>query len=338
MAIERIGKDTLRLSAPVFVEGGGTSAGKKEGEGPLGAYFDAVHPDGRLGQKSWEQAECLLQREAVSFALEKAHLTPEKLQCALAGDLTNQCVCSAFAMREMGVPYLGQYGACSTMAQSLGLASLLVGAGAAAHALAVSSSHFCTAERQYRTPLEYGGQRTPTAQWTATGAGALVLGTTPSPVGVRDVLFGRIVDLGVKDQSNMGAAMAPAAAATFCRYFADTGLSPAQFDGILTGDLGAVGLQLLHTLLRREGFSDLPNLFDCGLLLFDRTRQDVHAGGSGCGCSALVMASFVLQKLQAGIFKDVLFLGTGALLSPVSSQQGASIPGIAHLVRLSHLS
>lgn len=332
--MQRIGSHTLRLDVPAYVQSSGAFAGKKEGEGPLKHYFDAIHEEGHLGEDSWEKAESKMQTEAAKTALEKAHVTPDQVQAVFAGDLLNQCISSSFGLRDLGIPYLGQYGACSTMAQSMGLASVFVSTGAADYALAITSSHFCTAERQYRFPLEYGGQRTPTAQWTATGAGAVLLGKYPSPVRITEVTFGRMADLGVTDANNMGAAMAPAAAQTLTDYFTDTGSKPADFDLILTGDLGQVGSSLLRELLRKAGWDIEENHNDCGLMLYDREAQDVHAGGSGCGCSAAVVSGYVLQKLQDGTLHDVLFAGTGALMSPTSSQQGESIPGIAHLVRL----
>lgn len=332
--MQRIGKYTLQLDPPAYILGSGAYVGKKEGEGPLAGYFDAVHDDGRVGQDSWEKGESKMQTEAVKTALRKAGVEPQAVQAVFAGDLLNQCISSAFGLRELGIPYLGQYGACSTMAQGMGLAAAFVSAGAAENAVAVTSSHFCTAERQYRFPLEYGGQRTPTAQWTATGAGAVLLGRNAGPVSVRDVAFGRMADLGVTDLNNMGAAMAPAAVQTLADYFTDTGAKPADFDLILTGDLGEVGSGLLRELLGRAGWDVETNHNDCGLMLYRREEQDVHAGGSGCGCSASVVCGYLLKKMREGALRDVLFVGTGALMSPTSSQQGETIPGIAHLVHL----
>ena len=336
---ERLGNGTLRLSGGPWVSGWASSVGKKETEGPLGGLFDQCHTDDSLGQQSWEKAESLLLKEAAHLALRKAKLQPEEIDCVFAGDLLNQCAASVFGLRGLEIPFLGQYGACSTMAQTLAMAAVFVEAGAARRALAVTSSHFCSAERQFRLPLEYGGQRTPTAQWTATAAGALILSGdlpagTSQGIAVRDVRFGQITDLGVHDAANMGAAMAPAACRTLCGYFADTGAGPQDFDLILTGDLGAVGSDLLRGLMLREGWDISPMHNDGGLMLFDRAAQDVHAGGSGCGCSASVLCAAVLPELAAGRMKDVLFVGTGALMSTTTSQQGESVPGVAHLVRL----
>lgn len=249
-----------------------------------------------------------------------------------AGDLLNQCISSTFGLRGMDIPFLGQYGACSTMAQTLIMASIMVECGAANYACAVTSSHFCTAERQFRTPLEYGSQRAPTAQWTATASGSTVLGMS-GDIQVRHATVGRITDLGVTDMTNMGAAMAPAAAQTLLDYFNDTATKPEDYDRIYTGDLGAIGTKLLYELLRENGIV-LRNHEDCGLILFDREAQDVHAGGSGCGCSAGVLCGHILNRMDRGELKNILFMATGALMSTTSSQQGESIPGIAHLVHV----
>lgn len=337
--ITRIGKRTLRFGRGPWAASWAASVGKKEKEGPLGALFDQCHEDTTLGLESWEQAESRLQAEAAQLALRKAGMEREAIDCVFAGDLLNQCAASVFGLRELDIPFLGQYGACSTMAQTLGMASVFVEAGAARRALAVTSSHFCSAERQFRLPLEYGGQRTPTAQWTATASGAVIVSREPPSgveraVVVREATFGRMRDLGVKDAANMGAAMAPAAWETLLDYFTDTAASPHDFDLILTGDLGAVGSDLLRELALRDGFDIAAVHNDGGLMLYDRQRQDVHAGASGCGCSAAVLCSVVLGDLLAGRMQDVLFVGTGALMSLTTSQQGESIPGVAHLIHL----
>ncbi len=331
---ERKGEFTVQLSNRPAVLGYAAVVGKKEGEGPLGKVFDHIFTDTTLGEKTWEKAESLLQKEAATRAIHKAGLSPSQIQHLFAGDLLNQCTASTFGLRELGIPLYGQFGACSTMAQTMSIAAIFVDSGAADLCCAVTSSHFCTAERQFRFPLEYGGQRTPTAQWTVTGAGAAVVGMGKG-VYITEVLAGRQVDLGVTDTNNMGAAMAPAAADTIYRFLQDTRTTPRDYDLILTGDLGAVGSEMLHTLLKKKDvvLGDRHN--DGGLMIYDRERQDVHAGGSGCGCSAAVLCSYVLQQMEAGRWKDVLFVGTGALMSPTTSQQGESIPGIAHLVHLS---
>lgn len=330
---ERVGADTIRLSNRPAVLGYAAVGGKKEGEGPLGRCLDAVFEDARLGCDTWEQAESALQREALTRAVEKAGMMKNRLQVLFAGDLLNQNIASTFGLREMGVPLLGQFGACSTMGQTLAMAALFVDSGAADLCGAVTSSHFCTAERQFRFPLEYGGQRTPTSQWTATASGACVVGMGDG-VRVDSVCIGRVCDLGVTDMNNMGAAMAPAAADTIGRYLRDTGTTPKDYDLIATGDLGAVGSDLCRQLMEEKGVTLGGNYTDCGLLLFDRQRQDVHAGGSGCGCSAAVLCAHLLPLMEQGVFGRVLFCPTGALMSPTSSQQGESIPGICHAVCL----
>ncbi len=331
---ERCGKYTLSLSNTPVIVGYAAVGGKKEGQGPLGKKLDAVFEDTRLGQKTWEQAESALQKEAMTRALDKTGLSPSQLHYLFAGDLLNQNIASTFGLREMNVPLVGQFGACSTMGQTIAVAAVFVDSGAADLCGAVTSSHFCTAERQFRFPLEYGGQRTPTSQWTATASGAVVVGRGGKGVQIREVCIGRVQDLGVTDMNNMGAAMAPAAADTLCHYFEDTGTSPADYDLIVTGDLGLVGAELNRKLLAEKGYKLGNNYTDCGLLLFDLDKQDVHAGGSGCGCSAAVLCAHLLPLLEQGHLKSLLFCPTGALMSPTSSQQGESIPGICHVLHL----
>ena len=331
---ERTGAHTITLSSRPTILGYAAVVGKKEGEGPLGAYFDKIFEDTRLGESTWEKAESRLQQEALNCALNKAGYSPSQLQMLFTGDLLNQNTASTFGMRGMGVPLLNQFGACSTMAQTLLLATVFVDSGAADVAAAVTSSHFCTAERQFRFPLEYGGQRPSTSQWTATASGAVVVGLGGGRVHITDVCAGRIVDFGITDTNNMGAAMAPAAADTLRRFLSDTHTRPDDYDFIATGDLGAEGSALFKTLMAREGNRLSDNYFDCGLLLYDRTRQDVHAGASGCGCSASVLCGHILKRMEAGEWNNGIFMATGAMMSPTSSQQGESIPGLAHLIHL----
>ncbi len=331
---ERVGEFTVSLSARPTVWSSAAVVGKKEGEGPMATYFDVIETDTRLGQDSWEKAESMFQKEAFACALNKAGLAPSQLQYLFAGDLLNQCTASAFGLRESGVPLLGQYGACSTMAQTLAMAAIFVDSGAADLCAAVTSSHFCSAERQFRYPLAYGGQRTPTAQWTATAAGCAVVGMGGKGARIREVCAGRVVDLGITDANNMGAAMAPAAADTLSRFLDDTDTKPSDYDLILTGDLAVCGSRMFHDLLARKGIVLGDNYNDCGLMIFDRDKQDVHAGGSGCGCAASVLCGYVLPALERGELRNVLFMATGALMSTTSSKQGESIPGIAHLLHL----
>lgn len=330
----RIGKDTILCQNKPQLLATAAVVGKKEGEGPLQGHFDLVHEDTTLSEKSWEKAESRMQTEAVSKALDKASLSPSDLDVVFAGDLLNQCIGSTFGLRALNIPFLGQYGACSTMAQTLLLASLFVETGLAQKAAAVTSSHFCSAERQFRFPLEYGGVRPPTAQWTVTGSGAAIVGAGEGNPYVSAVTVGRMVDLGIKDANNMGAAMAPAASSTISAFFRDTGTVPSDYDLIVTGDLGSVGSQLLIELLKKEQFDIHQNHADCGLLIFNRETQGVDAGGSGCGCSASVLCSYLMHRMRKGELKNLLFVATGALMSPTSSQQGESIPGIAHLLHI----
>lgn len=338
--IKRIGKRTLTLENRPYLLGHAAAVGKKEGEGPLGERFDYVAKNDRMGQRSWELAESELQKTAIRLALRKATLPERSLDLILAGDLLNQCIGSFLASMHANVPYLGQYGACSTMAQGLALGGCLVESGAADRLLAAASSHFCSAERQYRFPLAYGGQRTPTAQWTATAAGAAVLGSESVPNGaepcdvrVTHVLFGKMVEMGVKDAANMGAAMAPAAADTLSALLEDLGAQPQDFDCIVTGDLGHIGADLLLTLLRGDSIDLSPVYSDCGSLIFG-DEQDAHAGGSGCGCSAAVLCGPLLRDMHRGKIHRLVFAGTGAMMSPTSVQQGQPIAGICHAVVL----
>ena len=332
MAI-RIGAGTIRLEKPVAIAATAAVGSRMEKEGPLGAEFDRLVEDSSFGEKSWEKAETKMQTLAIELALQKGNTTAEQVDVMLGGDLLNQCIASAYAVREQGRPFLGLYGACSTMAESLTLASLLVESGAARKALAVTSSHFCSSERQFRFPLDYGGVRTPTAQHTATAAGAALVGMA-GPITVRGVCIGRVVDLGVTDMNNMGAAMAPAAWDTLRQYFTDTGTSPADYDKIITGDLAQVGSDLLVRLAAEENCDLRPRYTDCGLMLYEREKQQVDAGASGCGCSAAVMCAHFLPAMQQGKYRNILFMATGALMSPTACQQGESIPGIAHLLHL----
>ena len=333
MANKKLGRQTVALQDPPSVIGSATVVGKKEGEGPLAATFDHISQDDSFGERSWEKAESAMQKLALAAALSKAGLSVSGLDYLLAGDLLNQCIGSGFAVRGQDVPFFGLYGACSTMAESLSLASMLLDGGYGTKIAAMTSSHFCSAERQYRSPLEYGGQRTPTAQWTVTGSGCVILADQgPGPY-ITHVTTGKVVDKGIKDAANMGAAMAPAAYSTLSAHFQDTGRKPSDYDLIVTGDLGQLGRDIVADWFHRDGM-ELKNFNDCGTLIYDLEGQDVHCGGSGCGCSAVVLAGMLLNGMAGGRWKRILFCGTGALLSPTSSQQGESIPAICHAVAL----
>lgn len=309
--------------------------GKMEKNGPLGGVFDLHDADDRFGQKTWEKAEAEMQRLALNTALAKGKLRDRDLDAIFAGDLLNQCIGAAYGLKDFNVPYFGLYGACSTVAEGLVLSSLLVSSGQLRRAAAIASSHNCTAERQYRSPLEYGAQRTPTAQWTVTGAGAFVVGESKEAQAIIcGVLPGTVIEKGVRDAANMGAAMAPAAADTLVRFFRESNTVPADFDLIVTGDLGYEGGDILCDLMAIEGMDIRHQYNDCGMMIYNRETQDTHAGGSGCGCSAAVLASYLLPKLATGALKRVLFLGTGAMMSPQIIQQGECIPAVAHLVCL----
>lgn len=335
MENKKLGNQSYQLASPPTIIGYGCAAGKKECDGPLGDRFDHTCADDRFGEKSWEKAESAMQQLALDAALKRAGLHSVDLDFMLAGDLLNQCIGSSFAARTGSIPYLGIYGACSTMGESLALAALLLSGGYGQYAAAVTSSHFCSAERQYRNPLEYGSQRTPTAQWTATAAGCVVLtsdGTRKGPV-INCVTIGKVQDKGIKDANNMGAAMAPAAYDTLKSHFKDTGRSPDYYDLIVTGDLGKLGHEIICDFFSSDGIT-LSNYNDCGLMLYDLERQDVHCGGSGCGCSASVLTSTLIPGLISGQWRRILFCPTGALLSPTSTMQGESIPGVCHAVAL----
>lgn len=331
--MKKLGRQTAELPSRPRIIASAAVGGKREGKGPLKDCFDRVSADSYFGEESWERAESHMIRECFDLACNKAGLAaaPDYI---IAGDLLNQCVSSAFAMKDSGAPYFGVYGACSTMAESLTLAAMLVDGGYAETACAVTGSHFCTAERQYRYPLEYGGQRTPTSQWTVTGAGAAIVGAQGRGPYISHVTTGRIVDAGINDANNMGAAMAPAAYDTLCAHFADTGRAPEYYDAIFTGDLGALGHDIVQDMFAADGVKLGARYMDCGVLIYDLRTQDVHAGGSGCGCCASVLCGHILPAMRKGIWKRVLVAATGALMSPTSAQQGASIPGICHAVAI----
>ena len=334
MAINKRGRQSFILPQMPVIQAWASVAGKKESEGPLAHTFDITSQDTYFGQKTWEQAEKVMQQMALDKLAEKAGMNKKDLDLVLSGDLLNQCIGSSFSLRNSGIPHLGLYGACSTMAESLLIASMIVSGGFADCVAAQTSSHFASSERQYRFPLGYGGQRTPTSQWTVTGSGAALVcagGTGPR---IECCTVGTVSDLGIKDANNMGAAMVPAAFRTIQAHMKDLGRSPDDFDLIVTGDLGQLGKELLLELAKRNHLPLGGKLADCGCMVFDNTVQDVHAGGSGCGCSAITLCGELLNKLNSGKLKRILFCGTGALLSPTSTQQGQPIPGVCHAVSI----
>ena len=334
MSYHRRGKQSFVLPSMPVITHWASVAGKKESEGPLAKTYDIVFEEAHLGRKSWEQGENRIQELALTCLLEKAKLKRHQIDLVFSGDLLNQCIGSSFTLRNTNSPHLGLYGACSTMSESLLLASMTVCGGFAQTVGAMTSSHFASSERQYRFPLGYGGQRAPTAQWTVTGAGAALVcqqGTGPR---IESATIGTVCDLGITDANNMGAAMAPAALHTIKAHFDDLHTAPEDFDLIVTGDLGQLGKEVLLEIARRDGINLGGKLTDCGCLVFDNTTQDVHAGGSGCGCSAITLCGDLLTKLNTGKLQRILFCGTGALLSPTSTQQGLPIPGVCHAVSI----
>ena len=329
-------EDLIRLKRPPSIAAWSSVAGKKESEGPMAPYFDCTEQDSHFGQETWEQAESELQRRTLRLLLQKARCPETALSCLFAGDLINQCTSSTFALRHLDVPYLGIFSACATFAEGLMLAAVMQSGMNLPRCAVLTSSHFSSAERQFRFPLTYGGQRTPNAQRTCTAAGAALLTPTAAPPYLRGMCIGRIRDMGLTDASNMGAAMAPAAADTVARYLSATRTRPADYDAIVTGDLGTVGSRLLNMLMEQNGYELRSVHRDCGAMMFYNASQDTHAGGSGCGCSASIICGYFLPKLQSGEMQNILYAATGALLSPLRCQQGDSIPGICHLVHLSH--
>lgn len=331
----KCGRQSFVLKNPPTISCWASVAGKKESEGPLRKYFDMTQTDTYFGQKTWEQAEKRMQQVALELLAKKANMQQKDFGIVFSGDLLNQCIGSSFTLRNIGVPHLGLYGACSTMAEGLIAASMAVGGGFADNAVAMTSSHFASSERQYRFPLGYGGQRPPTAQWTVTGSGAALLKSDGKGPKITACTIGTITDLGIKDANNMGCAMAPAALATIRAHFEDLNVSAEDYDLIVTGDLGQLGKEVLMAMAQRDGLTLGGKLTDCGTMVFDLLKQDVHAGGSGCGCSAITLCGYLLDRIKSGKLKKILFCGTGALLSPTSTQQGLPIPGIAHAVCIS---
>ena len=335
MAEHKRGRQSFVLSEPPVITTWASVAGKRESEGPLAYTFDIKCRDTYFGQKTWEQAEKYMQQQVLRKLADKAGMVAGEFDLVFSGDLLNQCIGSSFSLRNLGIPHLGLYGACSTMAESLLLSSMVVSAGFMDKAVALTSSHFASSERQYRFPLGYGGQRTPTAQWTVTGAGAALVCRRGKGPSITACTIGTVTDLGIKDANNMGAAMAPAAYSTIRAHFEDLKTGPEDFDLIVTGDLGQLGKELLLEMGKRDGIALGGKLADCGCMIFDNTKQDVHAGGSGCGCGAITLCGYLLEELRKGKLKKILFCGTGALLSPTSTQQGLPIPGVCHAVSIS---
>ena len=341
------GTSSISFQNPVFIQSCASVVSRKEGEGPLGAYFDTICEDPMFGTDTWEAAESTLQKQAALLAIKKNGLTCSDIQLLFAGDLLAQTSASSFGTADLKIPFYGLFGACSTMGESLSLGSMCIDGGYGKYILCATSSHFASAEKEFRFPLGYGNQRPLSATWTVTGAGACVLGSQPplpasgksrplrcghSCIAITGLTTGRLVDYGLKDSMNMGGCMAPAACDTIHQNFLDFHRTPADYDAIFTGDLGAVGQKILIDLLYQKGYDICSCHQDCGILIYDSQKQDTHSGGSGCGCAASVLSSYILPGLLAGKWKRILFVPTGALLSKVSFNEGDTIPGIAHAV------
>lgn len=337
MSEKKLGVQSIKFQNPPLILSTSSVVGKKEGEGPLGKNFDLVLDDDLYGESTFEKAEAKMYKEAVYRAIKGANLKPEGIDYMFGGDLLDQIISSSFAARELKIPFLGLYGACSTMSESLLLSAVIIDGGYADNVVAVTSSHFCSAERQFRFPLELGAQRPPTAQWTVTGSGAAVVAKHGKGPCITHATIGRVLDFGITDANNMGAAMAPAAADTILRHLKDTGHMPCDYDLIITGDLGKIGRDLAKDIITSEGYDVEKQFTDCGIEIFDLESQDVHAGGSGCGCSAVVLGGYIYKEMMKGSMKRVLLASTGALLSPTSSMQGESIPGICHALTIERM-
>ena len=331
--IKKVGEQSYILSNPVNIASTATIVGPKEKEGPLHQYFDQCLEDEFWGEKSWESAESKILKETVNLAIAKSELASKEIDFCFAGDLLNQCISSSFGLRELNLPFFGVFGACSTFVESMCLGAICI-ENFANNVLCGASSHFCSAEKQFRFPLELGNQRPPSSQWTVTGSGCAVLTKNGNGPFITAYTPGKIVDMGIKDANNMGAAMAGAALDTLVRHFQDTGRSPNYYDAIFTGDLGHIGKDILIDLASSKGYNIKANYNDCGVMIFDKEAQDTHSGGSGCGCIASVFSGYIYKMLQEKKYKRILLMATGALMNSTSSQQGESIPGIAHAVSI----
>ena len=334
MANKKIGNQTIKFQNPPTISTTYSIVGPKEGEGPLAKYFDIILEDEFWGEKTWEKTESKIVKECVGGCLGKEKVSNSDIDFLLSGDLLNQCVSSSFGIREREIPYLGLFGACSTFVEGMSIGAMIIDGQMADNVIASTSSHFCSAEKQFRFPLELGTQRPPSAQWTVTGSGCALLKSSGEGPFITYTTIGKIIDMGIKDANNMGAAMAPAAADTLYTHFKDTGRSPNYYDLILTGDLGHIGKKICNDLMESRGYNIKNNYDDCGCLIFDKEKQDTHAGGSGCGCCATTFCGYVFKELQRKKLKKVLLCATGALMSPTTAQQNESILGIAHAVSI----
>ncbi len=332
--MKKIGKQTLQLDNKPSILNTAAIVGPKELDGPLAKYFDKCVEDEFWGESSWEKAESKFIKETINTVLGKANISSTDVDYVFAGDLLNQCISSCFGLRDSNIPFFGLFGACSTFVEGLCLGSVFMDSGACNHILCATSSHFCSAEKQFRFPLELGNQRTPTSQWTVTGSGAVILGKNNVGPYITHITPGKIVDLGIKDANNMGAAMAPAALSTLCTHFEDTGRTPDYYDAIITGDLGHLGKDILIDIAKNKGYDIAKNYNDCGVLIFDKKKQDTHSGGSGCACIATVFSGYLYKLMTENKIKKLLLIATGALTNSTTAQQGESIPGIAHAISI----
>ena len=334
IVIKKVGNQSYILSNPINITSTASIVGPKEKAGPLHQFFDQCLEDEFWGEKTWEKAESKIVKETVNMAISKSGIPSNQIDFCFAGDLLNQCIASSFGLREINSPFIGLFGACSTFVESMIVASSFIDGDFAENVICSASSHFCSAEKQFRFPLELGNQRPPSSQWTVTGAGSVVLTKTGNGPFITSFTPGKIVDMGIKDANNMGAAMAGAAEDTLISHFKDTGRNPNYYDAIFTGDLGHIGKDILIDLASSKGYNIKANYNDCGVLIFDKDKQDTHSGGSGCGCIASVFSGYVYKMLQEKKYKKVLMIATGALMNSTSTQQGESIPGIAHAISI----
>ena len=332
--MKKIGTQTFKLDNPVTIFETASIVGKKEADGPLAKYFDVCLQDEFFGEKTWEKAESKMIKFAIETVIRKSNIAVSDIDYLLAGDLLNQCISSSFGIRNFEIPFLGIFGACSTFVEGMMIGSMLLDGGAGNHALATTSSHFCSAEKQFRFPLELGNQRPPTSQWTVTGSSAAVLSKSGTGPFITHVTPGKIVDRGITDANNMGSAMAPAAVSTILTHLKDTGRKPTYYDAIITGDLGHIGKSIVLDLCKTEGVQLSSVYNDCGVLMFDKEKQDTHSGGSGCACCGTVFSGYFFNQLKKKKIKKMLLVATGALMNSTSTQQGESIPGIAHAISI----
>ena len=332
--MKKNGSQTIMFDNPPTVIETACIGGPKEADGPLAKYFDQCLDDEFWGESSWEKAESKIIKETVNRVVSKSGVPQDKIDFCFAGDLLNQCISSGFGLRDLNVPYFGIFGACSTFVEGMGLAAMFLEGNAANYTLCATSSHFCSAEKQFRFPLELGNQRPQSSQWTVTGSGSAVLSKSGQGPFITSFTPGKIVDMGIKDANNMGAAMAPAALNTLVAHFHDTGRNPSYYDGIFTGDLGYVGKEILTELMLKEGFNIKANYNDCGVMIFDKSKQDTHSGGSGCACCATVFSGYLFNQLKQKKLKRILLIATGALTNATTAQQGESIPSIAHAISI----